>query len=123
MQLAIGDVVRDRNSDLGVVTGFADEPAGLQVVVQFSGGELRSVWAYNVQVVARAAKALSSGRAFALLAVGILSCIATYIGIAAEAKLGAGPLMLLLTGSGAGTFVMAAGRLVLRMFEPRRTRI
>lgn len=125
MQLAIGDVVRDLDDlALGAVVGFGDDASvGRLVVLQLSGGVLRSAWPHNVELVARAATTMTTGRSVATLAVLVVAFVAGVFGCTAEQGLGAGLLLTVLTGLGSAYVVLLVSQLAARMTGPQRFRI
>ncbi|MDH6127419.1 hypothetical protein [Kitasatospora sp. GP82] len=123
MQLAIGDVVRDRTDmELATVAGVAGQVGDDNLVVlQLSGGELRRVKPYDLEVVGRRPKMTTTGRSLVALACMGIAVIAGLLGCQAASR--GGWLLSVLTGFGSYSAVMALLQLYLRITGPRRIRI
>ncbi|MGW2371997.1 hypothetical protein [Kitasatospora sp. NPDC001683] len=124
MQLAIGDVVRDRSDmALGTVAGAAEQADGSVVVIQLSGGELRQVRRYDLELVGRRPESESDGGSVASWGVrGVAFAVAT-VGGGAELASGGGWLLAFLVGLGSSSAVMTAFQAVQRMAVPRRIHV
>ncbi len=122
MQLAIGDVVRDLDDMiLGSVVGFGDDQTvGRRVVLQLSGGELRTTWPHKLELVARSSKAMTSGQRVAALIATFVALVAGLLGGLAEQAQDANILLSALTGLGSASAVLLVFCLSLRMSSPRR---
>ncbi|WP_354642905.1 hypothetical protein [Kitasatospora camelliae] len=124
MQISIGDVVRDRaDQALGTVAGVASRSDGNVLVVQLSGGGLRNVAPYDLEVVARRAAPMTACRSIAISAAVLIAIMAAFLGAQAERTLGAGWLLTLMVSLGSSTTVIAAFQMLLRMTGPRRIRL
>jgi len=125
MQLAIGDVVRDLDDMiLGSVVGFGDDQTvGRRVVLQLSGGSLRTAWPHKLELVARSSKAMTSGQRVGALIVTVIALVAGLLGAVAELAHGADLLLSALTGLGSACAVLLVFHLFLRMTSPRRFRV
>ncbi|MFH8386901.1 hypothetical protein ACH4E7_39310 [Kitasatospora sp. NPDC018058] len=124
MQLAIGDVVRDRSDmTLGTVAGAADQADGSVVVIQLSGGELRQVQRYDLELVGRRPESKTAGGSVASWGVHGLAFTAATLGGGAELASGGGWLLAFLVGLGSSSAVMTAVQAVQRMAAPRRIHV
>jgi len=124
MQLSIGDVVRDRaDQALGTVAGVANRSHGNAVVVQLSGGGLRDVAPYDLEIVARRAAPMTAGRSLATSVAVLAAVIAAFLGAQAERTLGASWLLTLMVSLGSALTVISAFQMFLRMTGPRRIRL
>lgn len=124
MQLAIGDVVRDRSDfALGTVAGIASQSSGNLVALQLSGGAVRLVEPDDLDLVARYAKPTTTGRSVMTLAVLVVAVLAAYVGCRSALNLGADWPLAFLMGLGYHTAVMTAFQWWLRLTGPRRFRV
>jgi hypothetical protein len=124
MQLAIGDVVRDRNDlVLGTVAGVTNHPGGGLVAVYLPGDAVRLCHPSDLDVVARYVKPATTRQGVIALGVVILGLLAAYVGSDAAWEQGAGWPLVLLSGLGPHTAVMTAYQWALRLTGPRRFRV
>ncbi|MFE7131927.1 hypothetical protein ACFVIM_13790 [Streptomyces sp. NPDC057638] len=121
MRLAIGDVVRERaDGVLGIVTGRADD--GL-VGIRMCGGMTRFSSPYDLEIVGRRARPMTTGHRIAALLVAAVGLGAS--GAAAHAVFlldGSGPLTVTAAVGGYMT-VHGAYAGVLHLIGPRRFRV
>ncbi|MDH6119314.1 hypothetical protein [Kitasatospora sp. GAS204B] len=121
MQIAIGDVVRDRSDmALGTVTGVARQAGGSVVVIQVSGGELRQVRHYDLEVVARGPEPKTVARGVVACIVLAVSFVAGALAGDAEMASGGSLLLAILAAFGSSTAVMTAVQIIQRVADPRR---
>ncbi|MGW2364813.1 hypothetical protein ACWCZ5_04415 [Streptomyces sp. NPDC001667] len=122
MLLAIGDVVRIRSDKtLGTVAGLANRRTGSVVDVQMNGNVLRPVRPADIEVVARAFKPMTSGRAVATLLFLVLGIAAAVVNGHYVRDLGANWAMTFFVTSTSVTSI-AAG--LIRIFNrPRRVQV
>lgn len=124
MKLAIGDVVRDRsNMTLGTVAGVTDQTEMVLVALQVSGGGLRLAEPNDLDIVARRSSPMTTRRSVTALAVFVLGVIASIVAFRSAEDLGAGWLLMFLTGLGSYSAVTAAYRCWVRLTGPRRFRV
>ncbi|MFE5729296.1 hypothetical protein ACFQ7A_00050 [Streptomyces sp. NPDC056528] len=124
MQLAIGDVVRDRGDmALATVAGMATNAEGNLVALQLSGGGVRLTAPYDLDLVARHSQPPSAARTVVTILVLVLSLAAAVIGWYSAQELGAGWPLALLTGLGCCTAVKFMFQSWTRLTGPRRFRV
>ncbi|MFF2144458.1 hypothetical protein [Kitasatospora sp. NPDC058190] len=124
MRLAIGDVVRDRSDmALGAVAGAAEQADGSVVVIQLSGGELRQVRRYDLELVGRRPESEPDGGSVASWGVRGVAFVVATLGGGAELASGGGWLLSFLVGLGSSSAVTAAFQAVQRMAAPRRIHV
>ncbi|MDH6111538.1 hypothetical protein P3T36_004692 [Kitasatospora sp. MAP12-15] len=124
MELALGDVVLDRSDlALGMVAGVASQADGNMVVLQLSGGELRPVSQYHLELVGRRPAPTTAARSLATWSVLGVATTAAAVGFSTKAAAGGGWLPALLIGFGSASVVMTSFRFLQRMTAPRRIRV
>lgn len=124
MQIAIGDVVRDRTDmALGAVTGVASLADGSVVVIQLSGGELRQVRHYDLEIVGRGPEPRTAIRGVLSFVVLAVSFIAAVLAGDAEMASGGSLMLAVLAAFGSSTAVMTAVQIIQRVADPRRIRV
>ena len=124
MQLAIGDVVRDRGDmALATVAGLTTNVEGNLVALQLSGGGVRLTAPYDLDVVARYATPPTAGRTVVTVIALVASLIAAVIGWHSAQELGADWPLALLTALGSCTAVKLAFQSWARLTGPRRFRV
>lgn len=124
MQLAIGDVVRDRTDlALGTVAGVANHPGGSMVAVYLPGDAVRLCPPSDLDVVARYVKPATTRQGLTALGAMALGALAAYVGTDWAHELGAGWPLVLMSGLGGYTAVMTVYQWALRLTGPRRFRV
>lgn len=124
MQIAIGDVVRDRSDmALGTVTGVASLVGGSVVVIQLSGGELRQVQHYDLEVVGRGPEPKTVARGVVSFVVLAVSFVAAVLVGNAEMASGGSLLLAVLAAFGSSTAIVTAVQIIQRVADPRRIRV
>ena len=124
MQLAIGDVVRDRGDmALATVAGLATNIEGNLVALQLSGGGVRLTAPYDLDLVARYTSPPTASRTVATVIVLVASLIAAVSGWVSAQELGAGWALALLTALGSSTAVRLAYTSWGHLTGPRRFRV
>ncbi|MEU7291754.1 hypothetical protein AB0A76_00895 [Streptomyces exfoliatus] len=124
MQLAIGDVVRDRGDmALATVAGLATNAEGNLVALQLSGGGVRLTAPYDLDLVARYSHPTTAARTIRTVIALLVSVAAAVIGWQAAQESGVEWPMAFLTGLGSYTAVKLAFQLGLRLTGPRRFRV
>ncbi|MBC2877852.1 MULTISPECIES: hypothetical protein [Streptomyces] len=123
IKLAIGDVVRDRDSKtLGTVSGIAAQPTGNLVALQVTGG-VRLVEPKDVEMVARRSEPMTTRRAVGAVTAFVLALLVAYLGGNTAHRLGADWLVVGLTSLGGYMAVSYLYGFVLRLVRPRRFRV
>ncbi|WP_327736262.1 hypothetical protein OG749_23305 [Streptomyces nojiriensis] len=121
MQLAIGDVVRDRaDMALATVAGMTAHAEGNLVALQLSGGGVRLTPAYGLDLVARHSRPPSAAHTVVSVLVIVVALAAAVIGWHSAQELGAGWPLAFLTGFGCCTGVKLAYDSWVRLTGPRR---
>ncbi|WP_282685898.1 MULTISPECIES: hypothetical protein [unclassified Streptomyces] len=124
MQLAIGDVVRDRGDmALATVAGMATNAEGNLVALQLSGGGVRLTAPYDLDLVARHSRPPSAAHTVVSVLVLVVALAAAVIGWRSAQELGAGWPLAVLTGLGCCTAVKLAYDSWDRLTGPRRFRV
>ncbi|MEU2155444.1 hypothetical protein ABZ532_10585 [Streptomyces sp. NPDC019396] len=124
MQLAIGDVVRDRGDmALATVAGMATNAEGNLVALQLSGGGVRLTAPYDLDLVARHSQPPSAAHTVVAVLVLVVALAAASIGWRSAQELGAGWPLAFLTGLGCCTAVKLAYDSWVRLTRPRRFRV
>ncbi|MHA5050270.1 hypothetical protein [Streptomyces sp. SD15] len=122
MLLAIGDVVRVRSDKaLGTVAGVATHRSGNVIDVQMNGRTLRPVRPADIELVARGAKPMTSGRALATLLFLVLGLAAAVVNGHYVRDLGANWATVVFVSFTSVTTV--AGGLMNVFNRPRRVRV
>ncbi|KKD04304.1 hypothetical protein [Streptomyces sp. WM6386] len=122
MLLAIGDVVRVRSDKaLGTVAGVAAHHSGNVVDVQLNGNTLRPVHPADIELVARATKPMTTGRALATLLFLVLGIAAAVVNGHYVRDLGASWALTVFVAFTSVTSL--AGGLVNVFNRPRRVRV
>lgn len=124
MQLAIGDVVRDRaDMALATVAGMTTNAEGNLVALQLSGGGVRLTAPYDLDLVARYSQPPSAARTVVTVLALALAVAAAVIGWRSAQELGAGWPLAFLTGLGCCTTVKLTFKSWARLTGPRRFRV
>ncbi|MFC8829371.1 hypothetical protein ACFT9I_28950 [Streptomyces sp. NPDC057137] len=128
MYLGIGDVVRDRSDmAVGIVVGVTSRATGNRVAVyvsgNVSGNAVRLSEPYDLDLLARHARPTSTRRGVLALGVLVLSVLAAFYGCLSAHALGAGWLLMFLSGLGGCTAVLTAYQWCSRLTGPRRFRV
>ncbi|MEU0689965.1 hypothetical protein [Streptomyces uncialis] len=124
MQLAIGDVVRDRGDrTLATVAGLATNAEGNLVALQLSGGGVRLTAPYDLDLVARYSQPPSAGRTLRFVITLLVAASAAVIGWQSAQASGLAWPLAVLTGLGSCTAVKLTVRSWLRLTGPRRFRV
>lgn len=124
MQLAIGDVVRDRGDmTLGTVAGVTNQSSGNLVALQISGGSVRLAEPYDLVIVARHSTAMTAGQSAIALIVFFCALAAAVMGCWAAQQSGAGWPLMLLASFGSYAAVQSGFRWWLRLTGPPRFRV
>ncbi|WP_405797379.1 hypothetical protein [Streptomyces sp. NBC_01506] len=124
MYLGIGDVVRDRaDMAVGIVVGVTSRATGNRVAVYVSGDAVRLSELYDLDLLARHARQISTGRRVLALVVLVLSVLAAFYGCLSAHALGAGWLLMFLSGLGGFTAVLTAYQWCGHLTGPRRFRV
>jgi hypothetical protein len=122
MLLAIGDVVRVRSDKaLGTVAGVAAHRSGNVVDVQLNGNTLRPVRPADIELVARAYKPMTTGRAIATLLFLVLGIATAAINGHYVRDLGASWALVVFVAFTSLTSV--AGGLINLFNRPRRVHV
>ena len=124
MQLAIGDVVRDRaDMALATVAGLATNAEGNLVALQLSGGGVRLTAPYDLDLVARYTCPPTAARTVVTVVALVSGLTAAVIGWHSAQELGAEWPTALLTALGSSTAVKLAFHSWARLTGPRRFRV
>ncbi|WP_255954602.1 hypothetical protein [Streptomyces odontomachi] len=124
MQLALGDVVRDRTDlALGTVAGVANHPGGSLVAVCLPGDAVRLCPPSDLDVVARYARPVTTRQGVIALGVILLGFVGAYVGSDCASELGASWPLVVMSGLGGYTAVTTAYEWALRLTGPRRFRV
>ncbi|MFJ4191634.1 hypothetical protein [Kitasatospora sp. NPDC089509] len=108
---------------LGTVAGAADQADGGVVVIHLSGGDLRQVQRYDLELVGRRPEPTTAGGSVASWGVHSVAFVVATLGGGAELASGGGWLLAFLVGLGASSAVMTAFQVVQRMAAPRRIHV
>lgn len=128
MYLGIGDVVRDRSDmAVGIVVGVTRPTTGNRVAVYVSGdvvgNTVRLSEPYDLDLLARHSRPNSTGRRVLALVVLALSVLAAFYGCLSAHTLGAGWLLMFLSGLGGCTAVLTAYQWCSRLTGLQRFRV
>jgi hypothetical protein len=124
MQLAIGDVVRDRGDmALAVVAGLATSAEGNLVALQLSGGGVRLTEPYDLDLVARYSQPPTAARAIRTVVALLVAVAAGVIGWQSAQESGVDWPLAFLAGLGSYTAVKLTFESGRRLTGPRRFRV
>ncbi|MGP8300186.1 hypothetical protein ACTPOK_20095 [Streptomyces inhibens] len=125
MKLAIGDVVRDRsNMELGAVAGLTAAPDGGNLVaLQMSGGGIRVAESYDLDLVARRSRPMTTGQNVMASVVFVAALAAAVFGFCSAQELGADWMLTLLASVGSYTAVTSTFHWWMHLTGPRRFRV
>ncbi|MFI6084599.1 hypothetical protein ACIBBB_27105 [Streptomyces sp. NPDC051217] len=128
MHLGIGDVVRDRSDmAVGIVVGVTSRATGNRVAIyvsgDVSGNAVRLSEPYDLDLLARHTRRVSTGRRVLALVVIVLAVLAAFYGCLSAHALGADWLLMFLSGLGGFTAVLTAYQWCTRLTGPRRFRV
>lgn len=124
MRLAIGDVVRDRNTlTLGTVAGVASHAGLVLIALHVSDGGIRYAEPGSLDVLARSPKPMTPARTVATLVVVALAALAAFLGCRSAQELGADWPLTAVTSLGSYSAVMLVFQVGQRLTGPPRFRV
>ncbi|WP_338677563.1 hypothetical protein V1460_34760 [Streptomyces sp. SCSIO 30461] len=124
MQLAIGDVVRDRSDmALATVAGLTTSAEGNLVALRLSGGGVRLAAPYDLDLVARYSRPPTAAHTVVSVLALVVALATAVVGWRSAWALGADWPLAFLTGLGCCTAVKLTFQSWVRLTGPRRFRV